>query len=114
MPPGAGYNQMPPMGGQQPHHHSQYQAPGMVGGHYPAPPPAPQQKRLDPESMPNPIQVMAENQENCGGVFSTSQPGQMPPLVTTKFVTQDQGNASPRFVRSAMYNIPQSDFCPVL
>ncbi|XP_058120150.1 protein transport protein Sec24C [Anopheles ziemanni] len=108
MPPGAGYNQMPPMGGQQPHHHPQYQAPGMVGGHYPAPPPAPQQKRLDPESMPNPIQVMAENQENCGGVFSTNQPGQMPPLVTTKFVTQDQGNASPRFVRSAMYNIPQT------
>uniref|UniRef100_A0AAG5DSX1 Protein transport protein Sec24C n=1 Tax=Anopheles atroparvus TaxID=41427 RepID=A0AAG5DSX1_ANOAO len=110
MPPGAGYNQMPPMVGQQQHHPQQppYQAPGMVGGHYPAPPPAPQQKRLDPDSMPNPIQVMAENQENCGGIFSTNQPGQMPPLVSTKFVTQDQGNASPRFVRSAMYNIPQT------
>lgn len=80
----------------------------MMGGHYPAPPPVPQQKRLDPESMPNPIQVMAENQENCGGVFCTNQPGQLPPLVTTKFVTQDQGNASPRFVRSTMYNIPQT------
>uniref|UniRef100_A0A182NT59 Uncharacterized protein n=1 Tax=Anopheles dirus TaxID=7168 RepID=A0A182NT59_9DIPT len=123
MPPGGGaggYNQMPPMAGgpqpPQPHQHQQPQyhhqpagGPGMMGGHYPAPPPpVPQQKRLDPESMPNPIQVMAENQENCGGIFSTSQPGQLPPLVTTKFVTQDQGNASPRFVRSTMYNIPQT------
>uniref|UniRef100_A0A182JZM1 Protein transport protein Sec24C n=1 Tax=Anopheles christyi TaxID=43041 RepID=A0A182JZM1_9DIPT len=118
MPPGAGYNQMPPMAGQpqqqqqqlnqqqQPQYHQG--GPGMMGGHYPAPPPVPQQKRLDPESMPNPIQVMAENQENCGGVFCTNQPGQLPPLVTTKFVTQDQGNASPRFVRSTMYNIPQT------
>uniref|UniRef100_A0A8W7PX44 VWFA domain-containing protein n=1 Tax=Anopheles coluzzii TaxID=1518534 RepID=A0A8W7PX44_ANOCL len=80
--------QMPPMGGQMP--------------------PRGYNKRLDPESMPNPIQVMAENQENCGGVFCTNQPGQLPPLVTTKFVTQDQGNASPRFVRSTMYNIPQT------
>nr|XP_040238850.2 protein transport protein Sec24D isoform X1 [Anopheles coluzzii]XP_040238851.2 protein transport protein Sec24D isoform X1 [Anopheles coluzzii] len=122
MPPGAGYNQMPPMPGQPPQQPQQPQqqqqmhqqppyhqgGPGMMGGHYPAPPPVPQQKRLDPESMPNPIQVMAENQENCGGVFCTNQPGQLPPLVTTKFVTQDQGNASPRFVRSTMYNIPQT------
>uniref|UniRef100_A0A182P5G9 Protein transport protein Sec24C n=1 Tax=Anopheles epiroticus TaxID=199890 RepID=A0A182P5G9_9DIPT len=119
MPPGAGYNQMPPMAGQpqqqqqqqqQLHHPQQYHqgGPGMMGGHYPAPPPVPQQKRLDPESMPNPIQVMAENQEACGGFFQTNQPGQLPPLVTTKFVTQDQGNASPRFVRSTMYNIPQT------
>ncbi|XP_052892317.1 protein transport protein Sec24D [Anopheles moucheti] len=122
MPPGAGYNQMPPMAGQphqqQPPQHQLHQhqqqgyhqggPAGMMGGHYPAPPPVPQQKRLDPESMPNPIQVMAENQENCGGIFSTNQPGQLPPLVTTKFVTQDEGNTSPRFVRSTMYNIPQT------
>ncbi|XP_050076782.1 protein transport protein Sec24D [Anopheles maculipalpis] len=125
MPPAPGYNQMAPMVGQpQPQQHQQQQqqhplhqhqqpqyhqgGPGMMGGHYPAPPPVPQQKRLDPESMPNPIQVMAENQENCGGIFATSQPGQLPPLVTTQFVTQDQGNANPRFVRSTMYNIPQT------
>ncbi|XP_035905681.1 protein transport protein Sec24D [Anopheles stephensi] len=125
MPPAAGYNQMAPMTGQpQPQQHQQQQqqhplhqhqqpqyhqgGPGMMGGHYPAPPPVPQQKRLDPESMPNPIQVMAENQESCGGIFATSQPGQLPPLVTTQFVTQDQGNANPRFVRSTMYNIPQT------
>ncbi|XP_050101018.1 protein transport protein Sec24C isoform X1 [Anopheles aquasalis] len=112
-PPGPGYNAMPPM--PQQHQHQQHQqphgyppAPG--GGHYPgvgAPSP-PQAKRLDPESMPNPIQLMAENQESCGGIFATNTPGHVPPLVATRFVTQDQGNAGPRFVRSSMYSIPQT------
>jgi protein transport protein SEC24 len=64
------------------------------------------QKRLDPDQMPNPIQVMSENQKTCGGVFSTLQIGQVPPLVSTKFTVQDQGNSSPRYLRSTMYNIP--------
>lgn len=56
--------------------------------------------------MPNPIQVMAENQKSNGGVFSTAQIGQVPPLVTTKFITQDQGNSGPRYIRSTMYSVP--------
>lgn len=94
-----GYNQMP---GPQ-----YQQAPGAQ--HYPTAggmAPAPQQNRLDPDSMPNPIQVMNENQRSCGGVFATNQTGLVPPLVTTKFVTQDQGISGPRFIRSSMYNVP--------
>jgi protein transport protein SEC24 len=64
------------------------------------------QRRLDPDQMPNPIQVMSENQRASGGVFATNQVGQVPPLVTTKFVTQDQGNTGPRFLRSSMYSVP--------
>jgi protein transport protein SEC24 len=60
------------------------------------------QKRLDPDQMPNPIQVMSENQKSSGGVFSTAQIGSVPPLVTT----QDQGNSGPRYIRSTMYKIP--------
>lgn len=86
------YNQMP---GQQ--------YPGSP--QYPQPTPQPQ-RRLDPDQMPNPIQVMSENQRTNGGVFSTNQAGLVPPLVTTKFVTQDQGQSGPRYIRSTMYNVP--------
>lgn len=87
--------------GQQP---SYPQQPGMQ---YPASPmQAAPQRRLDPDQMPNPIQVMAENQRTAGGPFSTLQVGQIPPLVTTNFITQDQGNSGPRYVRSSMYNVP--------
>lgn len=104
-----GYNQPPAPQGFQQMPGQQYQPPAPGGTpHYPtggmAPPP--QQKRLDPDSMPNPIQVMSENQRSNGGVFATNQAGLVPPLVTTKFVTQDQGNSGPRFIRSSMYSVP--------
>lgn len=56
--------------------------------------------------MPNPIQVIDENQKSSGGVFVTNQAGLLPPLVTTKFTVQDQGISGPRFMRSTMYNVP--------
>lgn len=56
--------------------------------------------------MPNPIQVIQQNQEAFPGPFVTGQPGLVPPLVTTKYVTQDQGNSGPRFIRSTMYSVP--------
>lgn len=65
-----------------------------------------QVKRLDPDHMPSPIQVIEDDQHVKGGVFVTNQNGLVPPLVTTKFVTQDQGNASPRYIRSTMYTVP--------
>lgn len=64
-----------------------------------------QQRRLDPDQMPSPIQVTTDDQNNRSGVFVTNQRGLMPPLVTTNFVVQDQGNCSPRFIRSSMYNV---------
>lgn len=54
------------------------------------------------------IQVTQDDQQNRSGVFCTNQKGLVPPLVTTNFVVQDQGNASPRFIRSSMYNVPIS------
>lgn len=86
-PPMNAYNQQP----------NQY-PPGMAA-------PAPQ-RRLDPDQMPNPIQVMAENQRAVNGEFNTNEIGAVPPLVTTKFITRDQGNSGPRFMRSTMYNVP--------
>lgn len=49
---------------------------------------------------------MQDDQNTRGGVFVTNQRGLVPPLVTTNFITQDQGNASPRYIRSTMYTVP--------
>ena len=49
---------------------------------------------------------MQDDEKTKGGVFITNQKGLVPPLVTTKFTVEDQGNASPRFIRSSMYAVP--------
>ncbi|CAG0918266.1 unnamed protein product [Notodromas monacha] len=70
-----------------------------------APQPQPQRK-LDPDQMPNPIEVMEEDKSKRSGPFVTGNRGQVPPLVTTAFTVMDQGHASPRFIRSTLYAIP--------
>ena len=52
------------------------------------------------------IQVFHEDQRIRGGDFITNQKGLVPPLVSTKFIVHDQGNASPRFIRSTIYTVP--------
>jgi hypothetical protein len=52
------------------------------------------------------IQVMQDDQRSRSGMFYTNQKGLVPPLVTTNFITQDQGNSSPRYIRSSMYTVP--------
>lgn len=81
--------------------------------------PAPMQQQpsgrqgLNPDNMPNPIQVMKENREahlalGNGGEFCTNEKGKVPPLVTTPFITRDQGNCGPRLMRSTMYSVPDT------
>ncbi|XP_078522947.1 protein transport protein Sec24C-like isoform X2 [Lissotriton helveticus] len=41
-------------------------------------------------------------------VFVTDIRGQIPPLTSTEFTVEDQGNASPRFIRCTTYTIPAS------
>lgn len=92
-PPQSGYPPQPQFPGQQPSYPGQqFQQPA--------------QKRLDPDNMPSPIQVMADDQQNRGGIFVTNEKGLVPPLVTTDFVVDDKGNASPRYIRSSMYSVP--------
>uniref|UniRef100_A0A8C7WR93 SEC24 homolog C, COPII coat complex component n=1 Tax=Oryzias sinensis TaxID=183150 RepID=A0A8C7WR93_9TELE len=74
---------------------------------YGAPAPTPQaQKRLDPDAIPSPIQVIEDDKAKTTEPFTTGVRGQAPPLVTTNFQVKDQGNASPRFVRCTAYNMP--------
>ncbi|NXC13034.1 SC24C protein, partial [Corythaeola cristata] len=90
--------------GPQPNYGGAY--PGTPNyGSQPVPPPPP--KRLDPDSIPSPIQVIEDDRSNRGSEpFVTGARGQVPPLVTTNFLVKDQGNASPRYIRCTSYNIP--------
>ncbi|KAG5831572.1 hypothetical protein ANANG_G00305130 [Anguilla anguilla] len=65
------------------------------------------QKRLDPNSIPSPIQVIEDDRASKSGEpFTTGVRGQAPPLVTTNFLVKDQGKGRPRFVRCTAYNVP--------
>uniref|UniRef100_A0A3Q2T4H5 SEC24 homolog C, COPII coat complex component n=1 Tax=Fundulus heteroclitus TaxID=8078 RepID=A0A3Q2T4H5_FUNHE len=79
--------------------------PGQQNYGAPAPPPA-AQKRLDPDAIPSPIQVIEDDKAKTTEAFTTGIRGQAPPLVTTDFHVKDQGNASPRFIRCTAYNMP--------
>ncbi|XP_069599852.1 protein transport protein Sec24D isoform X1 [Ranitomeya imitator] len=69
----------------------------------------PPQKKLDPDSIPSPIQVIDNDKINrAGQVYTTNVRGQVPPLVTTDCAVQDQGNASPRYIRCTTYCFPTS------
>uniref|UniRef100_A0A7N9D2N6 Protein transport protein Sec24C n=1 Tax=Macaca fascicularis TaxID=9541 RepID=A0A7N9D2N6_MACFA len=94
-----------PTRGPQPNYGSPYPAAptfGSQSGPQPLPP-----KRLDPDAIPSPIQVIEDDRNNRGTEpFVTGVRGQVPPLVTTNFLVKDQGNASPRYIRCTSYNIP--------
>uniref|UniRef100_A0A8C6Y665 Protein transport protein Sec24C n=1 Tax=Naja naja TaxID=35670 RepID=A0A8C6Y665_NAJNA len=90
--------------GTQPVYGAAFPGPANYGSQ-PAAPPLP--KRLDPDSIPSPIQVIEDDRNNRGSEpFITGGRGQVPPLVTTNFLVKDQGNASPRYIRCTSYNVP--------
>lgn len=103
--PGQGFPQQPgqfggPMAGPQP---------GMPGGFLSGPSQlsGPPQKKLDLDSIPSTIQVIENDQQRFEGqIYTTNIRGQVPPLVTSQFTVQDQGNASPRFMRCTTYSLP--------
>ncbi|XP_071751437.1 protein transport protein Sec24D [Centroberyx gerrardi] len=118
-PPGAGGFQQPGPGAAGPPGYPQ--PPGQFGGQMAGPQPGfpgafpgaaaqmagPPQKKLDPDSIPSITQVIEDDQAKRGGqLYTTNLRGQVPPLVTTDFTVQDQGNASPRFMRCTTYSLP--------
>uniref|UniRef100_H3A4W2 SEC24 homolog D, COPII coat complex component n=1 Tax=Latimeria chalumnae TaxID=7897 RepID=H3A4W2_LATCH len=69
----------------------------------------PQQKKLDPDSIPSPIHVIEDDKtRRAGQVYTTNMRGQVPPLVTTDCGMQDQGNATPHFIRCTSYCFPST------
>ncbi|XP_075837573.1 protein transport protein Sec24D [Microtus pennsylvanicus] len=106
---GAGYppqqatNYGPQMGGAQMPYPGAFPAgPAQMAG-----PPPQLQRKLDPDSIPSPIQVIESDRTTRGGqVYTTNTRGQVPPLVTTDCVIQDQGHSSPRYIRCTTYCFP--------
>ncbi|XP_032429566.1 protein transport protein Sec24C isoform X2 [Xiphophorus hellerii] len=91
----------------QPGYAGPYPGQPNYGAPAPAPTAAPApQKRLDPDAIPSPIQVIEDDKAKSNEPFTTGVRGQAPPLVTTNFQVKDQGNASPRFIRCTAYNMP--------
>uniref|UniRef100_A0A914IBI6 Uncharacterized protein n=1 Tax=Globodera rostochiensis TaxID=31243 RepID=A0A914IBI6_GLORO len=81
----------------------------MPGG-FPTGPPQPQRQRLDPDMMPSLVQVADDDQNTRSGLFPTGFPhAESPPLVSTEIIAQDQGNANPKFMRSTLYAVPQTN-----
>uniref|UniRef100_A0A8C9VN13 SEC24 homolog D, COPII coat complex component n=1 Tax=Scleropages formosus TaxID=113540 RepID=A0A8C9VN13_SCLFO len=111
-PGGSGFQQPPGLAGPQGFQPQQGQMGAQPGfpGAFPAGAAqmaGPPQKKLDPDSIPSTTQVIEDDQTKRGGqVYATNLRGQVPPLVTTDFVVQDQGNASPRFIRCTTYCFP--------
>ncbi|KAM6075917.1 protein transport protein Sec24D [Chlamydotis macqueenii] len=106
-PPGPGYhpqqgNYGPQMAG------CQLSYPGAFPGG-PAQLAGPQQQKFDLDAIPSPIQVIENDKASRGGqIYATNTRGQVPPLVTTDCVIQDQGHASPRYIRCTTYCFPSS------
>ncbi|CAG5086922.1 Oidioi.mRNA.OKI2018_I69.PAR.g11404.t1.cds [Oikopleura dioica] len=104
MPPRPG---MPPMGGP-PQQMGGPPRPGMgpgagMGGY-----PQQQRQKLDPDSIPSPIEVMQNDQAIFDDQTYTTDKGAVPPACTTKIKRgiQDAGSCSPRYVRSSLYSLP--------
>jgi protein transport protein SEC24 len=106
--PGFGSNQPHPgqmMAGGPPgsmmHGPPGHQYPGAMMGHQQ------QQRKLDASAMPSAVQVIEDDRNSKSGLFQTGYPrAEQPPLVTTEFYCEDQGNCNPRFMRSTLYSFP--------
>lgn len=118
-PPGGPGLQSPPMGmpGQPPPMPGQPPAPGfpMAPGAQPGFPPGapgmqPAQKRgIDPDHVPNVVAVVVQDQEKHAGTHYSTSTRANPPLTTSKVTIIDDGQCSPRIMRSTLYSVPTTD-----
>uniref|UniRef100_H3ATB3 SEC24 homolog C, COPII coat complex component n=2 Tax=Latimeria chalumnae TaxID=7897 RepID=H3ATB3_LATCH len=64
---------------------------------------------LNPDAIPSVVKVMEDDKATWGSqVFATDARGQLPPLTSTDFTVEDQGNCSPRFIRCTTYSLPST------
>ncbi|CAH8598977.1 unnamed protein product [Heterobilharzia americana] len=63
-------------------------------------------QNVNADGLPSAVEVIESNRTQCTGPFYTGQRGVMPPLVTTEFISRDQGTCAPCFIRSSLYSVP--------
>jgi protein transport protein SEC24 len=71
-------------------------------------PPQQPRPRVDPDQMPAPVQVREYDQKLHGGKFIGTCDREHIPLSTTDFLSMDQGNCNPRFMRSVTNSMPRN------
>lgn len=63
-------------------------------------------KGIDPDMVPNPVAVNADDVKRMEGASYVTSSRLNPPLTGTNSHIIDDGNCSPRVIRSSMYNVP--------
>ncbi|VDP09444.1 unnamed protein product [Soboliphyme baturini] len=85
-----------------------------------APSAAPASRRLDPNLMPSAVRIFScdrsimlatkvieDDRRARSGNFPTGFPtAELPPLATTDYFAEDNGNCNPKFMRATLYNVP--------
>lgn len=64
--------------------------------------------RIDPNQVPSPIDAIEKDRLAWESKVHMTLPGLHVPLCTSDFVSVDQGNSSPKFVRVSTWNMPST------
>ncbi|KAL2917952.1 COPII coat Sec23p-Sfb3p heterodimer component [Polyrhizophydium stewartii] len=69
----------------------------------------PQKHRINPDQIPSPVALHQADQNQYLTTPYVTMSRTVPPLAASRFTVFDNGNCSPKFIRSTLYNIPATE-----